>query len=239
VTGDRPAWWHRGTRALARLALPIGVGLAVLTACLVVSLSPRDAAAAAVTAFGVTLSLRMLDKGQEHAWPAATDRDTDGSRRDVSHLTWSLVGRDGAVSEAAVRRLRQDAVRRLARVGVVLPAGLPRSGDHPGGTTGTTATGAGAVAPQDASGLAAPPGAVDRARALLGEPAWRVLTGPGGWLPDLDDVERCVDALERLVPAGEGPRAAEHRTPTPPTAPPRTAPPSTATRAGTDGRTTT
>lgn len=225
MNAGRSASWHRGAAALGRLALPLGVGVAVLTGCLVLSMAPRDAVAAAVTAFGVTLSLRMLDKGQEHAWPEAADRDSDGSRRDVSHLTWSLVGRDGAVSEAAVRRLRQDAVRRLARVGVVLPDGLPRSGGHPPRADRTAASGVG-TRPEEAGPAVDLP--VDRARALLGERVWQVLTAPGGWLPDLDDVERCVDALERLVPPGQVPRTAAHRTTTPPAAP----------AAGTDGRTT-
>lgn len=171
---------RRGTAVLAALAMPLGVGTAVLIGCLVLEMVPRDAAAAALTAFGVALALRTLDKGEDHPWPDAADRDTDGSRRDVSRLSWSLFGRDGAVSEAAVRRLRQDALRRLARVGVVLPAGFPAA---PGsGRPGN------------------PPGAEDRARALLGEPVWQVLTAPGGRLPDLADVERCVDAIERLVP---------------------------------------
>jgi len=39
-----------------------------------------------------------------------------------------------------------------------------------------------------------------RARALLGEPAWTVLTSPGGVMPSLADAARCVEAVERLAP---------------------------------------
>lgn len=195
MTGST-AWPRRAGRALGRLAVPLVVGLGVLGGCLVLDMVTRDAVAAAVTAFGIALALRMLDKGAEHAWPDAGEQDTDGSRRDVAHLTWSLVGRDGSVSEAAVRRLREDAVRRLARVGVVLPAGLPRGGeDRADGAAGHGGSGTAATNSPEAE---------QRARALLGEPAWTVLTAPGGWLPDLGDVERCVDAIDRLVPTTDG-----------------------------------
>lgn len=203
--------------AVGRLAVPITVGVGVLTLCLLLRMAPRDAAVAALTAFGVTVVLRVLDKGEEHPWTAAPEADPDGSRRDVARLTWTLVGRDGRVSEAAVRRLRADARRRLARAGVVLPPTFATDG------AGTDALPGGG--PED-------PSAAVRARALLGEPAWAVLTGTGGWLPTLAEVEACVVAVERLGPptavAGPPPAVASRPPPARP-APPGTTP---------DGRTT-
>lgn len=199
MTRETRSWARRAGSAAAGLAVPLVVGLAVLGGCLVLRMVTRDAVAAAVTAFGIALALRTLDKGEEHAWPDVTDRDTDGSRRDVARLTWSLVGRDGSVSEAAVRRLREDALRRLARAGVPLPAGLPRGGDR------RTDDGAGVRGAADGAGPPVnSPEAERQARDLLGEPVWTVLTAAGGRLPDLDDVERCIDAIERLVPTTDG-----------------------------------
>ncbi|WP_225752704.1 hypothetical protein [Actinotalea sp. Marseille-Q4924] len=175
-------------RVAERLALPLTTGTAVLVVCLVMRMAPGDAAAAAVGTVGITLALRMLDKGDEHAFPPGSTRDTEGSRRDVAHLTWSFVGRDGRVSEAAVRRLRADARRRLARAGVTVPPGVLGSPPDEAAHADATAT-----------------QAVADARALLGEPAWTVLTDTGGWLPTLAEVEQCVEAIERLAPAGRVP----------------------------------
>jgi len=110
-------------------------------------------------------------------WPRHRPAPRDGARREVGALSWAFAGRPGLVSEEAVRRLRADAARRLARHGVVLPGGL---------NAGTPRS----AAPDD----------VVRARALLGEPAWTVLTSPGGVMPSLADAARCVEAVERLAP---------------------------------------
>jgi len=111
-------------------------------------------------------------------WPRARPPAGDGTRREVSMLTWAFGGRPGTVSEEAVRRLRADATRRLARHGVVLPEGL-------NARTARTA------APAD----------VARARSLLGALPWSVLTSPGGVMPTLAETARCVEAVERLDPA--------------------------------------
>jgi len=111
------------------------------------------------------------------AWPKARPEETSGARREVATLTWSFIGLDGRVSEAAVRRLRSDATRRLARHGLVVP----------GGITSSTAT-----SPD------VPDEVRERARAALGDRVWRILTAPGGWMPSLADIGHCVDVVERL-----------------------------------------
>ena len=103
--------------------------------------------------------------------------DRSGTRREVAALTWSFIGRDGRVSEAAVRRLRSDATRRLAQRGLVVP----------GGITSSTAT-----SPD------VPDEVRERARAALGDRAWKILTARGGWMPSLADIGHCVDVVERL-----------------------------------------
>lgn len=110
-------------------------------------------------------------------WPQARPEETAGTRREVAALTWSFIGRDGRVSEAAVRRLRSDATRRLAQRGLVVP----------GGITSSTAT-----SPD------VPDEVRERARAALGDRAWQILTAPGGWMPSLADIGHCVDVVERL-----------------------------------------
>jgi hypothetical protein len=128
---------------------------------------------AALVVLVVRTAVRLDDPAVR--WPRSRPPDPDGARREVNALTWTFVGSRGVVSEEAVRRLRVDAGRRLARRGVVLPGGL---------NSATPAT-AGAA---DAA----------RARALLGDRVWAILTSPGGRMPTLADVARCVDAIERL-----------------------------------------
>lgn len=119
----------------------------------------------------------MANAAEPAGWPPARAVETAGTRRDVSALTWSFIGLDGRVSEAAVRRLRVDASRRLAHIGVVVPGGL----------RATT------VRDTDEAVQAA-------AREALGDRAWRILTAPGGFMPSLADVAHCVDVVERLAP---------------------------------------
>ena len=47
-----------------------------------------------------------------------------GSGSEVANFAWALSGRDGRVSEVAVRRLREVARHRLERAGLPLTAGL-------------------------------------------------------------------------------------------------------------------
>lgn len=154
----------------------LGAGVGLIAG--VCGMAWRDAALLGLAVMVVVLvSTTPAATSPEHRWPDTTSEETDGARRDVTSLTWSLVGMDGRVSEQAVRRLRADATRRLARRGVVLPGGL-------NATTSATA----------------PTEAVRRARDLLGERAWRILTVPDGRMPSLDDVAYCVDVIECLVP---------------------------------------
>jgi hypothetical protein len=111
-----------------------------------------------------------------HPWPPADPADTAGARRELAALTWTFTGVRGQISESAIRRLRADATRRLARAGVVVPGG---------------------VGPAAAR---APSGAAHEARALLGDRVWTMLTSPGGRMASLADLAHAVDVLERLVP---------------------------------------
>lgn len=120
----------------------------------------------------------LLGAGEPDRWPQSRPDETPGTRREVSALTWSFIGLDGHVTEAAVRRLRADASRRLAQRGIVIPGGLGA----------TTATSAGIDDDVRA-----------RARAALGDRAWAILVRPGGTMPSLADVAHCIDVVERLA----------------------------------------
>jgi hypothetical protein len=154
-------WW---AAAVAAGLLAFSAGVPVPDALVIV---------AAVVLLGVVVPL--LDAGRDAEWPAAPVRPRDGRRLDVAVLTWSLAGRDGRVSEAALRRVREIAVRRLARVGLPLSAGL--------------------TGPADQRGEA------ERAAAAeaLGPRAWAALTAPSGSLPSIADIAACVRALENVV----------------------------------------
>ncbi|GGC06681.1 hypothetical protein [Cellulomonas carbonis] len=163
-------------RSLARgVVRPLIAGVAVAVVADVLLLRTPDAVVAGVAAaLAVTLAA-SLGAGDEYLWPETGPDDAHGSRRDVTLLSWTLVGRDGRVTESAVRRVRVNAERRLARRGARLAAGL--------GAVGTGANDADAEA---------------RARSLFGDRAWTALTGRGGWLPSLGDLQHCVDVVERL-----------------------------------------
>lgn len=119
----------------------------------------------------------VVGAAQPPGWPPARAAETSGTRRDVSALTWSFIGLDGHVTEAAVRRLRVDASRRLAQNGLVVPGGLS------------------ATTVRDVD-----PELQQAARQALGDRAWRILTAPGGSMPSLAEVAHCVEVVERLSP---------------------------------------
>ena len=152
------------TAVVAIGLLMVGTGVSVPDTAVIV---------AAIVAFGLVVPL--LDAGADAEWPPAPARPRDGRRLDVAVLTWSLAGRDGRVSETAVRRVREIAVRRLARAGLPLSAGLT-------GPTGER-------------------GELERAAAAeaLGTRAWAALTAPSGSLPTVADVAACVRALDRVL----------------------------------------
>ncbi len=154
----------------------IGPGVGLLA--LVVGLGPADALLVGLIALVIGVVAVVLGSGEAHEFPPADLSVSDGTRLEVATLTWSLIGRDGRVAEASVRRLRGVAARRLATVGVLLPA---ETAFRPDRDTDDEPHG--------------------RARELLGERAWRTLTTRGGWMPSLRDVAHCVDVLERLRPS--------------------------------------
>lgn len=87
----------------------------------------------------------LAARGDRYPWPPADLEATDGTRREMTRLTWTLIGRDGRVTEAAVRRLRADAGRRLAGHGTAL--GEPRAAELLGPRVHTVLTTHGGLMP--------------------------------------------------------------------------------------------
>jgi hypothetical protein len=145
----------------------------------VVGLQWGDAALFGLVAGVVSAVVAVVGAGEPDPWPRGRPEDLAGTRRDVTAITWSFIGREGRVTEFAVRRLRSDATRRLAMRGIVVPGGL-------GATTRTS--------PHVSDDVRR------AARAALGERAWLILTTPGGTMPSLADIAHCVEVVERLAP---------------------------------------
>ena len=162
-----------------RVGAALLAGLAtVVLATIAARLQALDAVVAGVVAAVLVLVGRSLESGEEYPWPPLPQEEADGARTSVATLMWSFAGRDGKVSEAALRVLRRQAGRRLAAEGIVLDDGEGHLVAAPGGPD---------------------PGAEDRARQLVGDRAWRVLTHRGD-LPPVAEVALCIDAVERLAP---------------------------------------
>jgi hypothetical protein len=183
VIGDegRPDEDRRDRRPYL-IALGIGLASGVL------GLRWGDALLVGLVAGVVGVGVLAAGAGRSYGWPAERQVEASGARREISALTWTFIGLDGRVTEAAVRRLRADATRRLAQRGIVIPGGL-------GATTATS--------PDIDEEVRA------RARDALGERAWAILVRPGGTMPSLVDVAHCVDVVERLA-------ADQPETPAPP-----------------------
>ncbi|WP_182112483.1 MULTISPECIES: hypothetical protein [unclassified Actinotalea] len=182
--------------ALPRWAWPF---VAAVVAGLVgagVGLRPVDALLVGLVTLVLATVWLALPGGQEDPWRPGRPDDAAGTRSELSVLTWAFVGRDGRVSEAAVRHLRGLAGRRLARLDLADVDDL-------------TPLPAGAL-PDEARDRARA-----RARAALGDRAWAALTASGGWMPSLADVAHCVDVIERLgAPAPAEPPARPTEGPT-------------------------
>ena len=164
---------------MPRVWWPTAIGAVIGLLSGVLGLQWSDAALVAVVAGVVAAVVMVVRSVDPPGWPAARRVETPGTRRDVSALTWAFIGLDGRVTEAAVRRLRVDASRRVAQHGVVIPGGLNSR----------------TVRSDDAD-----PEALHRAHALLGDRAWHILTAPGGYMPSLADVAHCIEVVERLAP---------------------------------------
>lgn len=147
-----------------------------------IGLRPGDAFLVGLLALVIGIVSVAVDAGEDDLWPEPEHEELHGTRREISALTWSFVGREGRVAEPAVRRLRAVAARRLTRRGVVLPRGLLQRGAG------------------DSPSMPLADEQQARARELLGERAWTILTAPGGWLPSLADLTHCVGVIERLGP---------------------------------------
>ena len=159
-----------------RAVLVAGV---VTFAAAVVGLQWGDAALVGLVAGVLTAVGTLVGAGEPNPWPRERPADLAGTRRDLTALTWSFIGREGRVTEFAVRRLRSDATRRLALRGVVVPGGL------------SAATRTSPLVGDDVRRAA---------RAELGDRAWLLLTTPGGTMPSLADIAHCVEVVERLEP---------------------------------------
>lgn len=157
---------------------PFVVGAVVVGVLLLVGMRLLDALAVGAVAVVAAAAWWASAAGSREPWPEARLEQTDGTRREISAITWTFFGRERRVSEAAVRRLRSVAERRLAQHGAPVPGGFV------------------AVARGE---VAAP--AVARARALLDERSWRALAGRGGTMPSLADLTHCIARLEELGPA--------------------------------------
>lgn len=171
---DLPRPRRRLTDRVDLRAVIVGVAVAVLA--VVLGLAVPDGLLLGLVAYVITLVGLTLEAGRSHVWPTVDLTETDGTRREIAALTWTFVGREGRVSEAAIRRLRPLAERRLLRHGLSLPVPLGP-----------------ALAALDDPRR-------DQARALLGDRVWATLTGPGGYLPTFTEIAHCVDVLERLGP---------------------------------------
>lgn len=165
-----------------RLRRPLIIAASFLLIVVLLGLRLLDAVLIALVAFVLSAVANSIPVPVDNAWPPADPDEADGARGEVYALTWSFVGRDGRVSEVAVRRLRADATRRLARHRVIIPGGL-----------------------NAATARRADP-EVERARALLGERAWATLTARGGLMPSILDVAHCVDVIENLGQPASGTR---------------------------------
>ena len=108
-------------------------------------LSHRDAFLVGLVVLVIGYVGVLAGRGDRYPWPAADLEATDGTRREMTRLTWSLIGRDGRVTEAAVRRLRVDATRRLAGHGTAL--GEPRAAELLGARVHATLTAHGGLMP--------------------------------------------------------------------------------------------
>lgn len=184
MTGD-PGWDAPQAPPAVRPDLrPVAAAVGIGLASAVLGLRAGDALLIGMAVLGLGAVWVSLSAGRSYAWAESLAEETDGTRQEVYVLTWSFARRDGPVSEAGVRRLREVTARRLARnglPGVVLATPPPGTDLDPGQEL-----------------------LRQRARELLGDRAWATVSGRGGWLPSLDDVSHCVDVLERLAPdAGE------------------------------------
>ncbi len=156
------------------------VGAAAIgAAAMLLGLRLADALLVALVTGVVLFVVVAMRAVEEDAWPAEPREDTAGTRPDVTHLTWTFIGLDGRVSEAAVRRLRIDASRRLAQNGIAIPGGVRAGTD---------------IAPGVEDELR------ERARVALGDRAWRILTAPGGVMPSLGEIAHVIDVVESLAP---------------------------------------
>lgn len=155
-----------GAAAIGAVSMLLGLRLA-------------DALMVALVTGVVLLVVVAMRAAEQDTWPAEPREDTAGTRPDVTHLTWTFIGLDGRVSEAAVRRLRIDASRRLAQNGIAIPGGVRAGTD---------------VAPGVDDELR------ERARTALGDRAWRILTAPGGVMPSLTEIAHVIEVVESLAP---------------------------------------
>lgn len=116
----------RTARAVPALRV-VGVGIGVGAVARLLGFDLDHAIFLGLGALVVTLAVVVVRLGGTAvAWLPDGPHGRDGSRLEVASLSWALLGRDGRVSEQALRRLRTVAEGRLARHGL----SMADVGDH-------------------------------------------------------------------------------------------------------------
>lgn len=78
----------------------------------------------------VVVVARTVDTTRDPGWERAPEPGRDGTRGELSTLSWTMVGRDGRAGERALRRVRAVGAGRLARLGLDLADPLDADAIH-------------------------------------------------------------------------------------------------------------
>lgn len=117
-TGEVLHTWYQRVQVPARVIL---AGAAVTAFVKVLGLDLEHAVFLGVgVVVGCIAVLALRGTGASTAWLPDDRRERDGSRLEVAALSWALLGRNGRVTEGALRRLRTVAEGRLNRHGLSL-----------------------------------------------------------------------------------------------------------------------
>lgn len=113
---SRPA--RRPPGPYRRAAAPATLVVLATAGLVAVGSSPAHAVMLGAGALAVVLVWVGTGYAGDATWPRLPAPARDGARRDVSDLGWAILGRDGRVTDRAVRRVRAIADHHLARHGV-------------------------------------------------------------------------------------------------------------------------
>ncbi|MBO0923899.1 hypothetical protein J1G44_06760 [Cellulomonas sp. zg-ZUI199] len=107
------AVWDAGWR-------PLAVGAAVAALAWALGMRTSSALVLGLAAATLTAVLQRVDSLPEPRPARRVQAARDGGRGEVLDVAWSMVGRDGRVTERALRPLRAAGARRVARHGLDL-----------------------------------------------------------------------------------------------------------------------